>query len=297
MRYYKKEKGYADVNKSRKDFYQDIWELNKIITLYREDPEACLEAMKHGFPGINKSTINVHIIDLLGTMASFYTAYTDEIPIHTVSEGLLKAMEMTSVPKDVTLQDLDLPYSSGIYMIPMGCLKIRKQNVTMIQYTKLDRNQKTGNNPYCIMIYSDDNLKLNNHSLVVNEDTPLFSVYTIDSSLENAACPELDSELKNILSILFNLISLHVEPSIALEAPKRIESKKKRSKRKGDLFKMGVIGQNYYIKTEGDVNLGGSMRSHWRRGHWRHQGYGANRSQIRLKWIEPMLINKDKIAS
>ena len=34
----------------------------------------------------------------------------------------------------------------------------------------------------------------------------------------------------------------------------------------------------------------GEHRTHWHCGHWRHQPYGKQRAQIRLKWIRPALV-------
>ena len=56
------------------------------------------------------------------------------------------------------------------------------------------------------------------------------------------------------------------------------------------------IGRGYQLKSEvasSDAASGthASPRSHWRRGHWRRQPIGEGRTERKLVWIEPMLIN------
>lgn len=41
----------------------------------------------------------------------------------------------------------------------------------------------------------------------------------------------------------------------------------------------------------GDGNSDRSVATHWRRGHWRKQAFGPNRSERRMTWIRPMLVN------
>lgn len=44
-------------------------------------------------------------------------------------------------------------------------------------------------------------------------------------------------------------------------------------------------------KTEPSSIHGGSVRPHWRRGHWRHAACGKQRKQRRLVWIKPIYVN------
>ena len=39
---------------------------------------------------------------------------------------------------------------------------------------------------------------------------------------------------------------------------------------------------------------GRELKPHWRRGHWRHQPYGPGLSMIRLVWIRPTIVRRDK---
>lgn len=45
------------------------------------------------------------------------------------------------------------------------------------------------------------------------------------------------------------------------------------------------------------VGPGGSIRTHWRRGHWRNQMHGAGRQLRRLVWIMPVLVNASGVTA
>lgn len=59
-----------------------------------------------------------------------------------------------------------------------------------------------------------------------------------------------------------------------------------------------IIGRNYQVKTEKsssrsvEPSARKSPITHWRRGHWRNQPYGArDNPQCKPLWIEPFLVN------
>lgn len=41
----------------------------------------------------------------------------------------------------------------------------------------------------------------------------------------------------------------------------------------------------------GAARVGGTVKTHWRRGHWRQQRVGTGRSQIERRWIRPTMVN------
>ncbi|WP_454727921.1 MULTISPECIES: hypothetical protein [Cupriavidus] len=36
------------------------------------------------------------------------------------------------------------------------------------------------------------------------------------------------------------------------------------------------------------------MPTHWRTGHWRHARVGKGRTDVKLKWIDGVVLNADK---
>lgn len=47
-------------------------------------------------------------------------------------------------------------------------------------------------------------------------------------------------------------------------------------------------------KNDGQLPSTRELSPHWRRGHWRHKPCGPNLSSIRLVWIRPTIVRKDK---
>ena len=51
---------------------------------------------------------------------------------------------------------------------------------------------------------------------------------------------------------------------------------------------------NIDLAQRSDASTGGEVSTHWRRGHWRRQPFGDGLQQIRLLWIKPALVRRDK---
>jgi hypothetical protein len=41
---------------------------------------------------------------------------------------------------------------------------------------------------------------------------------------------------------------------------------------------------------------GGNVKTHWRRGHFRLQHFGKGRAEEKIIWIEPVLVNEEKLT-
>lgn len=84
-----------------------------------------------------------------------------------------------------------------------------------------------------------------------------------------------------------------------VQAQARDKAKGNKKKMESMLEKMGYRPLHFCgLKfVQEHVGIGGgseeSRRQHWRRGHWRNQPYGEGRQQYRLRWIQPMLVNRD----
>lgn len=58
-----------------------------------------------------------------------------------------------------------------------------------------------------------------------------------------------------------------------------------------EVWTPNIIGRKYAVKSTSFPNeKKGSVRLHWRRGHFRQQAYGIGRTQHRVIWIEPMMV-------
>ena len=84
-----------------------------------------------------------------------------------------------------------------------------------------------------------------------------------------------------------------------VQAQVRDKSKGNKKKMESMLEKMGYRPLHFcglkFVQEHASIGGGSeeSRRQHWRRGHWRNQPYGEGRQQYRLRWIQPMLVNRD----
>jgi hypothetical protein len=84
-----------------------------------------------------------------------------------------------------------------------------------------------------------------------------------------------------------------------VQAQVRDKSKGNKKKMESMLEKMGYRPLHFcglkFVQEHAGIGGGSeeSRRQHWRRGHWRNQPYGEGRQQYRLRWIQPMLVNRD----
>lgn len=62
-------------------------------------------------------------------------------------------------------------------------------------------------------------------------------------------------------------------------------------KSQSEIWTPNVVGRKYAVKSHTfSHERTGSVRLHWRRGHFRQQAYGIGRLQHKVIWIEPMMV-------
>ena len=60
---------------------------------------------------------------------------------------------------------------------------------------------------------------------------------------------------------------------------------------KDAIWTPNFVGKHYHYNRETPVGEHASPRTHWRRGNFRGQRVGAGRTQVKMLWIEPTLVN------
>ncbi|MCK4083765.1 hypothetical protein HCY52_08040 [Acinetobacter radioresistens] len=160
------------------------------------------------------------------------------------------------------------------------------------------------------LIYKDSIDRLSSTKTLIDGNEPLdIDMEIVDVSEANAITrldeatqkfPVYQSALKLIVNALCYITSYKEDieykftddvPKILLDTAKTPKQHKKlEEKLKGDGYsKVHICGENILMKS--GISTGQrSVEMHWRRGHWRKQPYGENRSLMKLKWIMPMLI-------
>lgn len=48
------------------------------------------------------------------------------------------------------------------------------------------------------------------------------------------------------------------------------------------------------LTTPGAMRPGGTVKTHWRRGHWRQQRLGPGRLRVERRWVRPTMVNADR---
>lgn len=107
-----------------------------------------------------------------------------------------------------------------------------------------------------------------------------------------------------IVNVLFYLDSLgaqrHLEPGRDTPTDYVVRwaqsNPRQREKMKSKLLSEGytvvyLLGREF--RSSNKTAHGGSLRAHWRKGHWRWQPYGQANTLIKRIWIKPQVINAD----
>jgi len=100
--------------------------------------------------------------------------------------------------------------------------------------------------------------------------------------------------------ILFNLMAYMKSDKAEIDWGEEVTKKKKvgwKSKKtvKTRVVTPGILGPRETFRDKHtSVGAGTSPNTHWRLGHWRHQPCGKGRSETKLIWIRPILINAGK---
>lgn len=117
----------------------------------------------------------------------------------------------------------------------------------------------------------------------------------------------MDKALKLIVNCICYLntsendVEISATQDQASEILEKLEKTKKQQARnklkeklsKFTYSKIHLLGQ-YLRRYFNSQETGIELEPHWRRGHWRNQPYGKELSEIKLIWIKPTIVRKDK---
>lgn len=107
---------------------------------------------------------------------------------------------------------------------------------------------------------------------------------------------EIETQVANRLNSLAVkiLMAMSARPELIEEGALLRPSKIKHGREREALWSPNMVGRSYRIVRPPDYRPEGSHaspRMHWRRGHMRWQKFGHGRSQSKIIWIDPMLVN------
>ncbi|HXA24424.1 MAG TPA: hypothetical protein VNW90_19225 [Acetobacteraceae bacterium] len=252
------------------------------------------------------------------------------MPMFFLAPDLLEAVLRTDFDNDIDWLDLDLPYESGMLMLPKGALVHPKDGeVAMLMWSRVRKGDNPSpwpgipasvlpNDSFVMlgacpdtMIWYDSILTANRRrTLRLNNlfyRAPGEAAPKVEkSNFMDSDLTELDSEfLEKMGVILFGtILAMNARPQL-VEKGKLVKRVGKAEKAR-EFWTPNVIGARYKFKREvariadGQFVTGAratgthaSPRLHWRRGHYRNQPVGVGRKERKIIWLEPCLIGAE----
>lgn len=258
------------------------------------------------------------------------------VPTYFVSGGVLQSLINTDLPRDLVMHELPWPMPAMLFAIPKGMLLTPTGHITLMVVAKLDASEECRfqagiqwDNPElnrwiatAYPTHADREtmavLALASDGKTYLWECPLDSltvqggadirVQGIDLTAEKEECAGLNPQEEQFASrnlpeaALQLLLGMLACPEM-IEAGERTRgAREKKGKTKSELWSPNFFGRayrKYELTGDPDENEEREKchpRPHWRRGHFRHQRFGAGRAGIRIIWIRRVLINKPEQA-
>jgi len=255
-----------------------------------------------------------------------------EVPTYFVSKAILQALLNTELPKDFSLNEMPWPMDAMLFVLPEGILKGSDgEDIKLLAVCKLIKGKE-----YSCRGISWDNDLLNSwidNASITNKDSDKIAllalnetgkIYGWQKALDNTDINAAAQPIAEVIDIgkgmgqeknkteeeqfvFDNLPKAAFQIVLAMLAcPEMIEAgilerpeKKHKGKSQCALWKPNFFGKAYhkYEMVGPQDEPSHSMRAHWRRGHFRHQRFGEKRSGVKIIWIFPVFVNKDKLIT
>lgn len=196
---------------------------------------------------------------------TFHLHKEHNFPFFFVSKGICDAAWQSDLKFDVEWKTMRLPFEAFTFILP-------KDNPVGYEGVIIHRYIKDG----------DTHLQLS----ALNSNSSLGRGF-------GAKYPfKVEDNGDHLLRWVFNTIfAMSARPEY-VEGGERLGTKKGST---SEIWSPNVIGRKYAIKSHTFTKeSGGSVRLHWRRGHFRQQAYGIARSKHKIIWIEPMMVGATK---
>jgi hypothetical protein len=222
-------------------------------------------------------------------------------PMFFVKRDLLQAVCQSDTMSVVDWETMPFPFPQMTFMMPRRALQCAGRDIMSISVAKMPSgfyNRKGSSQPITALAPSL-------FITALNEDGETY-LRTLTKPFEPGRSPgpyeddtedfgielvEGDAEfLAKMPHIVFNLLFAMAARPEYVEMGRKLGNHKKY---RGDIWTPNVIGRKYATKRPDNYEPGhhASPRMHWRRGHFRQQPYGPQRSERRIIWLEPTLVS------
>lgn len=253
------------------------------------------------------------------------------VPTYFVSRACMSALINTDLPKDFQLQELPWPMDAMVFVLPDGILKSPEGDITLISVVRCQRGASFSmpwlrwDAPSLDERITTETLNQGDQDTVAilgltetcrlyHWECPLDTTSIHDAQQVKAFGHFVGGEKQQVTTTEEEQFTTHSLSETAfqvilamLAAPEMIEAgvlvreeKHKKGKTQSALWRPNFFGRAYrrydeIVGSGGEAQ--GQRRVHWRRGHFRHQRFGPGNASIRVLWIKPTLIGKDKMAA
>lgn len=235
-----------------------------------------------------------------------------DAPTYFVSDALIDALERTDVEQTIPMQELNYPHEAMIFVLPSarrfaevdGGVLDEKSHITMLTLARA-AHEKYGHSYIVTMIDSKGHSCYSHYpcSGTYGEQRKQFGEnFILSDPIEfyrNEIGKEVtEDKLAEDRKQIGDTVRLAWKLLCAMNAPNEIvrigggimrEAREKRGRKAARTAMWSPIMLDLAEKPQGEEgeSMGGGVRLHWRRGHFRRQVCGEGRAQRKMIWIKP----------
>lgn len=238
----------------------------------------------------------------------------NNVPAMFLSRAFATAARHSPPPSDLFWASMPLPFDAGLLMLPKNWLIHPDHGaVDFIGYARLrqddalvplgfDASTAFDDDGFVIWtILPDEDLSSLTQMIKLEDKPRVRDVATSPEerffyepqNKQDQYMPENDFNFLDAVTMLtFSvLLAINARPSLI----KRGHRGSRHKKSGLPIWTPNIVGRDYRLQSEAASNtLGGSVRLHWRRGHYRQQRFGTGLSEQKIIWLEPVLVGGEK---
>ncbi len=230
--------------------------------------------------------------DLLNATLTAFAALQsakNDCPMFFVHEGLLDAARQPDIGFTVDLNALPLPYDSFSFIFPKKHgLVVKGLTIDAIHIFRSSPATNEAHNA----LYPDTDQAMFIYALNEDAYTKFGASFTrpFDPSERLRSNPEAAETTNPLVILALNLLfAMAARPEYVERGMRQGRHKKSGA----EIWTPNIVGRKYAVKRDPNAETGShaSPRMHWRRGHFRQQAFGVGRTEHKIIWLEPTLVN------
>lgn len=215
-------------------------------------------------------------------------------PTYFIERKLVRALVQTDLPPVVDWMSMPFPFPGFTVILPRKCLYTDGEEIAYFECAKVPAGsvvardgERTTQDLLVILASLASGAMI--HRKMHKPYTASEFQQTTHADSEPLTSDDLLA-LDDITRIFFNCLYVMAARPEYVERGQRTGTHKKSG---AELWEPNIIGRKYATKRDPNTEAGthASPRMHWRRGHFRHQPFGSGRTENKIIWIEPMLVN------